>query len=299
MGERLSASSAVSRSTKKEPPHGSMIRVVPDSFCRKSWVLRAIRAEKSVGSASASSRALVCSDWVWPWVAAIASIAVRVTLLNTSRAASDQPEVWQWARSISERASFGAKRSSISRAHRRRAARSFATSMKKFMPMPKKNEIRGAKRVDVEPAIPRRPHIFEPVGERVGEFEVGGRPGLLHVIAGHRDRIESRHVLRRVGDDVGDDPHRRFGRIDEGVADHELLEDVVLDGPAQLALRRALFLRRDDVERHDRQHGAVHRHRHAHASSGMPSNRVRMSRIESIATPAMPTSAAIRGSSES
>jgi len=58
-----------------------MMRVVPLSCCRNSWVLRAIRAEKSVGSASASSSALVCSDWVWPWVAAIASMVVRITLL--------------------------------------------------------------------------------------------------------------------------------------------------------------------------------------------------------------------------
>jgi hypothetical protein len=55
--------------------------VVPDSCWRKSWVLRAMRALKSVGSASASSSALVCSDWVCPWVAAIASTQVRTTLL--------------------------------------------------------------------------------------------------------------------------------------------------------------------------------------------------------------------------
>src|ERR687883_423990 len=61
-----------------------MMRVVPLSCCRNSCVLRAIRAEKSVGSASASSSALVCSDCVWPCVAAIASMVVRITLLNTS-----------------------------------------------------------------------------------------------------------------------------------------------------------------------------------------------------------------------
>ena len=88
-----------------------MIRVVPDSCCRNSCVLRAMRAEKSVGSARASSSALVCSDWVWPAVAAIASIAVRTTLLNTSCAVSDQPEVWQWVRSDSERGSAGSNRS--------------------------------------------------------------------------------------------------------------------------------------------------------------------------------------------
>ena len=79
------------------------MRVVPLSRCSTIWVLRAMRAEKSVGSASASSSALVCSDWVPPCVAAIASMAVRATLLNTSCAASDQPEVWQWVRSDSER----------------------------------------------------------------------------------------------------------------------------------------------------------------------------------------------------
>jgi hypothetical protein len=47
----------------------------------KSCVLRAMRAEKSVGRASASSSALVWSDWVPPCVAASASIQVRVTLL--------------------------------------------------------------------------------------------------------------------------------------------------------------------------------------------------------------------------
>ena len=122
-----------------------MTRVVPLSCCSTIWVLRAMRAEKSVGKASASSSALVCSDWVPPCVAAMASIAVRVTLLKTSCAVSDQPEVWQCVRSDSERSSLGSN-CFISFAHSTRAARSFATSMKKFMPMPKKNDSRGAKR---------------------------------------------------------------------------------------------------------------------------------------------------------
>ena len=88
-----------------------------------------MRAEKSVGKASASSSAFVCSDCVPPWIAAMASMAVRATLLNTSCAASDQPEVWQWVRSDNERSSCGLN-GFISLAHSRRAARSFATSMK-------------------------------------------------------------------------------------------------------------------------------------------------------------------------
>ena len=96
------------------------------------------------------------------------------------------------------------------------------------------------------------------------ELEVGGRPGLLHVVAGDRDRVELRHLLRREGEDVGDDPHRRARRVDVGVADHELLEHVVLDRARELRRLHALLLGGEDVEREHREHGAVHRHRHAH-----------------------------------
>ncbi len=103
-----------------------------------------MRAEKSVGRARASSRALVCRDWVWPWVAAIASTHVRVTLLNTSCAVSDQPEVCEWVRSERDLAFFGSNcRTSL--AHSSRAARILAISMKKFMPIAQKKESRGAK----------------------------------------------------------------------------------------------------------------------------------------------------------
>jgi hypothetical protein len=86
---------------------------------------------------------LGCSDWVWPWVAAIASMQVRPTLLNTSCAVSDQPEVWLWVRSDSDLALFGSN-CFTSLAQSSRPARSLATSMKKFMPIAQKNESRGA-----------------------------------------------------------------------------------------------------------------------------------------------------------
>ncbi len=50
--------------------------------------------------------------------------------------------------------------------------------------------------------------------------------------------VELRHLLRAVAEDVPDDPHRRRRRIDIGVADHELLEDVVLNGPGELSRAR-------------------------------------------------------------
>ncbi len=119
--------------------------------------------------------------------------------------------------------------------------------------------------VDGEAGAKSRPHIFDAVGEGIGEFEVLRRARLLHVIAGDRDRVEFRHPLRSEGENVGDDPDRRRRRVDIGVADHELLEDVVLDGAGEFFRRHALLLGGDDVERQHRQHGAVHGHRHRHA----------------------------------
>ena len=88
-----------------------------------------MRAEKSVGSASASSKALVCKDWVPPSVAASASTQVRATLLYGSCAARLHPEVWQWARRVKLLGLWAPKPLTI-RAHSSRAARSLATSMK-------------------------------------------------------------------------------------------------------------------------------------------------------------------------
>jgi hypothetical protein len=116
------------------PPSSSTSWMWPQAFCASSWSAARHRTSRPTdrrcgwcrfllqhdlgvagdaggegrsASASASSSALVCSDWCGPGVAAIASMQVRATLLNTSCAASDQPEVCEWARSDSERGSFG------------------------------------------------------------------------------------------------------------------------------------------------------------------------------------------------
>ena len=119
-------------------------------------------------------------------------------------------------------------------------------------------------RIDVETGCDTGPHVLHTVGQRVGQFEIRRRSGLLHVVAGDRDRVEARHLLAGEREDVGDDPHARRRRIDIGVADHELLEDVVLDRAVELIRSDALFLGRHHIEGEDRQHRTVHGHRHAH-----------------------------------
>ena len=118
--------------------------------------------------------------------------------------------------------------------------------------------------VDVQARIQTGLDVLDAVGERVCQLQIRCGAGFLDVVAGDGDRIELRHPGAGVAEDVGDDPHRRLGRIDVGVADHELLEDVVLDGPGQLLRRHALLLGGHHVQREDRQHRTVHRHGHRH-----------------------------------
>ena len=122
----------------------------------------------------------------------------------------------------------------------------------------------GGESVYVKPSFQPAARIFHAVGEGVGELQICGSPRLLDVIAGDGNGVELRHPSRCVGEDVGDDAHGRLGRIDVGVAHHELFENVVLDGASELLRGHALLLARHDVECHDRQHRPVHRHGDGH-----------------------------------
>ena len=97
--------SSVSASTKYEPPSGSATWATLVSWAITCWVRNAIRAAFSVGSASASSIELVCSDWVPPSTPASASMAVRTMLISGCCAVSDTPAVWVWNRSCIDRSS--------------------------------------------------------------------------------------------------------------------------------------------------------------------------------------------------
>ena len=199
------------------------------------------------------------------------------TLLKTSCAVSDQPLVWLCVRRLRR---LGVLR--VELAHQPRPQRAGGAHLgdlheEVHADRPEEAEPRR-ELVDVEAGGEAGAEVLDAVGQRVGELEVGGRPGLLHVVAGDRDRVEARHLLGGVAEDVADDPHARLRRVDVGVADHELLEDVVLDGPRELLRLHPLLLGRGDVERHAP--AAPRRSWSCDtdiSSSGMPSKSVRAS----------------------
>ena len=98
--------------------------------------------------------------------------------------------------------------------------------MKKFIEIPQKNDRRGA--------VHTRADVVHTVGQGVGQLDVGGSAGFLHVVTRNRDRVELGHILRGVLKDAGDDLHRELGRINIGVTHHELFQDIVLDGTLHL-----------------------------------------------------------------
>ena len=126
---------------------GERVDGVGDTRLESDDLLRAQRQVDGVllGSASASSKEFVCSDCVPPSTAASPWSAVRTRLFTGCCAVSVAPPVWVWKRSIIERGSLAPKRSLITRAQSRRAARNFATSSRKWLWQAKKNDSRGAK----------------------------------------------------------------------------------------------------------------------------------------------------------
>ena len=75
-------------------------------------------------------------------------------------------------------------------------------------------------------------------------------------------------MLAGVIENIRDDPHRGFGRINIGVPHHELFQNIVLNGACQLLGLNALLFSGHHIKRQDRQNSAVHGHRHAHLVQG-------------------------------
>ena len=105
-------------------------------------------------------------------------------------------------------------------------------------------------------------HILFTVGQSEGQLQrlVGTR--LLHVVATDRDGVELGHVLAGVLDDVTNDAHAGLWWVNIGITHHELFQNVVLNGTAELVLAHALLFRRHHIACQHGQHCAVHRHRH-------------------------------------
>ena len=122
----------------------------------------------------------------------------------------------------------------------------------------------GCESVDIHACVNTCTKIFKTVGKSVSQFDVAGCAGFLHVVAGDRNRVELWHILRGVLEDVGDNTHRELRRINIGVAHHEFLKDIVLDGTGHFVKLCTLFQACIDVESKYGKNGSVHGHGNGH-----------------------------------
>ena len=77
------------------------------------------------------------------------------------------------------------------------------------------------KGIDRQAGLDTRADVFETIGQRIAQFDIGRRPGLLHMVAGNRNAVEFRHVFRRVLEDIPDNAHGHFRRVNIGVTHHK------------------------------------------------------------------------------
>ena len=115
--------------------------------------------------------------------------------------------------------------------------------------------------VDVEAALDALVDVADAVGDSERELLHRGRAGLADVVAGDRDRVPARNLLRAELDHVGDDPDRGPRRTDPFLLRDELLEHVVLDRAGDFVPRHALALGDHEIHRQQHRGRAVDRHR--------------------------------------
>jgi len=106
-------------------------------------------------------------------------------------------------------------------------------------------------RVEGEPPVREVLAVAHGGDHRERQLLDGGASGFASVVAGYRDRVESRQATGSELHGVAGQPHRRTGREDEGLPREELLQDVVLKRARQGIEGDGLPLRRDKVHRED------------------------------------------------
>ena len=110
--------------------------------------------------------------------------------------------------------------------------------------------------------------VLQAICQSISQLDIRRCPCLLHMVAGNGDAVEFRHVLGGVLEDIADDAHGHFRRVDVGVAHHEFLQDIVLDGAGHDFLVHPLLYAGLDEESQDGQHCPVHGHGHGHLVQG-------------------------------
>ena len=126
----------------------------------------------------------------------------------------------------------------------------------------------GGKVIDRQTRGFSRTEVLPSVGQGEGQFQSGRGSRFLHVVPGNGNAVEFGHEVPGVRKNIRHNPHAGLGRVDVGIAHHELLQNVVLNGSLEGRRGYALFFCCDDVKGQDGQDGPVHGHGDGHLVQG-------------------------------
>jgi hypothetical protein len=245
---------------KKEPPSGSAVSVPPASWARICCVRSAMRAERSLGSASASSNAFVWIDCASADRRQRLDSHPRDVVLGLlggqCRAAGlrVEPERLRLRVLDAEALSHDPRPEPPRCSELRHLLEEVVVGVEEER-KPLAELVRRKARIDGRLAV------GDSIREREGELLNRCRSGLADVVTGDRDRVPARQPLGAVGEQIGGQPHRGPRREDVVAAGDVLLEDVVLHGAAQALAAHALLLGDELVEKEQQRSRRVDRHR--------------------------------------
>ena len=106
--------------------------------------------------------------------------------------------------------------------------------------------------------------VFKTVGQRISQLNVCRSSRFLHVVTGDRDRVELRHLLRSIFENIGYDLHGECRRINISITHHEFFQDVILDSTCHFFQFSTLFQTGIDIECQNWKNSTIHSHGHRH-----------------------------------
>ena len=109
--------------------------------------------------------------------------------------------------------------------------------------------------IHIEPALDRRLHVGEAISERERDFLNSRASGFSDMVARYGDRVPVRNLAGAIVENVGDDSHRCFGRINVGAASDVFLEQIILNCASELARADPASFCDRDVESEENSRG--------------------------------------------
>ena len=122
----------------------------------------------------------------------------------------------------------------------------------------------GCKSIHIHSGTHPGTQIFQTVRQSISQFNIRRSTCFLHMITGNRNRIKLRHILGSILENISDNFHREFRRVNISITHHKLFQNIILNRTRQLVQSSPLFQTGNNIECQNREYRTVHSHRYRH-----------------------------------